>query len=49
MVVYKIKSTVLRAEGQKVQSIERAYVSRRLAEIRLRDPQAKMLKIESER
>lgn len=49
MTVYKIKSEALRAEGQKVQSIDRAYVAKRLAEIRVRDPQAKMLKVETQR
>lgn len=45
MTVYKIKSAVLRAEGAKVQSIDRSYVAMRLAEIQRRDPQAKMLKV----
>lgn len=49
MTVYKIKSAALRAEGQKVQSIDRAYVAKRLVEIRQRDPQAKMLKVEAGR
>jgi hypothetical protein len=49
MTIYKIKSAVLHTEGHKVQSIDRAYVARRLAEIRERDPQAKMLKMEATR
>lgn len=46
MTIYRIKSRVLRAEGHKVEGVDKAYVEQRLAEIRKRDPQAKLLKIE---
>ena len=43
MTVYKIRSKVLRAERQKIESVNRSYVAARLAEVKQRDPQATML------
>jgi hypothetical protein len=43
--IYRIRSSVLRAEGQKVEGIDRRRIEKRLREVRKRDPQAKLLAI----
>lgn len=46
MIVFRIRSRVLRAEGHKVEGVNRTYIEQRLDEIKQRDPQAKVLRIE---
>ena len=46
MLVFRIRSKVLRSEGHKVESVSRDYIAQRLAEVQQRDPQAKVLRIE---
>ena len=46
MTVFRIRSRVLRAEGHKIESVNRSYIDERLNEVKKRDPQAKVLRIE---
>ncbi len=43
MLIHRIKSAVLRAEGHKFETTNRASAERKLAELKKRDPLAKLL------
>lgn len=46
MIVYRIKSSHLKAKGEKIESIHRSYVEKRLREVRAtQDPEARMLRV----
>lgn len=46
MTVHRIRSKVLRAEGHKIEGAFRPYVEERLAEIKKRDPHAKIITVQ---